>query len=313
MEAFKQKISPMLWFDSQAEDAAKLYTSTFPNSKTGRITRYGKEGFDIHGQREGTVMTVELMLDGQKFTLLNGGPHFKINPSISFFVTYEDATTIDRIWASLSEGGSILMPLEKYPWSPKYGWVQDRYGVSWQIRVGNPNEVGGQRIFTSFLFVNEHSGQAEEAINHYTSIFKGSKIMDIKRYGAEQTHEKEGSVMYAQFTLGDQTFSAMDSSMEHQFTFNEGISLVVACETQEEVDYYWQKLSEGGDPKAQICGWLKDKYGVSWQVVPEILEDMLQDDDRSKVENVTRAYLRMKKFDIEELKRAFGGEPVMAT
>lgn len=312
MKAFKQKISPMLWFDNQAEDAAKFYTSTFPNSRTGRIAKYGKEGFELHGQPEGMVMTTELMLDGQKLTLLNGGPHFKINPSISFFVTYDDPTTVDRIWTSLSEGGSILMPLDKYPWSAKYGWVQDRYGVSWQIRVGNRDEVGGQSIFTSFLFVNEHCGQAEEAINHYTSIFKGSEIAAIERYGPGQPHEKAGSVMYAQFTLAGQTFSAMDSAMEHAFTFNEGISLVVACNSQEEVDYYWQKLSEGGDPKAQMCGWLKDKYGVSWQVVPDILEDMLQDSDRIRVENVTRAYLRMKKFDIEELQRAFRGDTIMA-
>jgi len=313
MESINQKISPMLWFDSQAEEAAKLYTSAFPNSKASRITRYGKEGYEIHGQREGTIMTAELILDGHKFTLLNGGPHFTINPSISFFVTYEDADLIDRIWQTLSEGGSVLMPLDKYPWSPKYGWLQDRYGLSWQIRVGNREDVRGQSIFTSLLFVNEHCGQAEEAINHYTSIFKDSSVTTIKRYGSDQPQEKEGSVMYAQFTLAGQTFSAMDSAMQHAFTFNEGTSLVVTCETQEEVDYYWQKLSEGGDPKAQMCGWLKDKFGVSWQVVPQILSEMLQDPDRNKVENVTRAYLRMKKFDIAELQRAFNGEAVMAT
>ena len=204
------------------------------------------------------------------------------------------------------------MPLDKYPWSQKYGWIQDRFGVSWQLAWGNRKDVGGQSIVTSLMYVNEHYGQAEEAMNHYTSIFRGSEITSIMRYGADQQPEKEGTVMYGQFKLGEQVFSAMDSAQEHRFTFNEGISLVVACETQEEVDYYWNRLSEGGDPKAQVCGWLKDKFGVSWQVVPNILEDMLQDADKNKVESVTKAYLHMKKFDIEELKRAFNNVGVTA-
>jgi predicted 3-demethylubiquinone-9 3-methyltransferase (glyoxalase superfamily) len=307
MESFKQKVSPMLWFDNQAEEAAKFYTSLFPNSKTGRSARYGKEGFELHRQPEGALMSIEFLLDGQKFTALNGGPVFEINPSISFFATYERESEVDRIWQKLSEGGSVLMELQKYPWSEKYGWVRDRFGVSWQISLGSRKNTGGQSIITALMFTNEHCGQAEDAMKTYTSIFKGSRIGDIMRYGADQKPEKEGSVMYAQFTLGEQTFSAMDSAQEHGFTFNEGVSLVVACETQEEIDYYWNKLSQGGDPSAQVCGWLKDRFGVSWQVVPDVLEDMLQDPDKRKVENVTRAFLRMKKFDIQQLKEAFNG------
>jgi predicted 3-demethylubiquinone-9 3-methyltransferase (glyoxalase superfamily) len=162
------------------------------------------------------------------------------------------------------------------------------------------------------LFVRDHHGQAEEAINHYTSIFRNSRISAIMRYGSDRAPEKEGTVMYSQFHLGEQVFSAIDSAMDHQSSFSEGISLVVACDTQEEIDYYWRKLSEGGDPKAQVCGWLKDKFGVSWQVVPNILDDMMQDPDHEKVDRVTRAYLKMKKFDIQELKRAFNAKSEMA-
>jgi len=159
-----QKISPCLWFDDQGEEAAKFYTSIFKDSKIGDVTRYGKEGYEIHGREEGTVMTVEFEIEGQKFLVLNGGPIFK---------------------------------------------------------------------------------------------------------------------------------------------FNEAISFQVYCETQEEVDYYWEKLSEGGDEKAQQCGWLKDKYGVSWQIVPTILMKMLKDKDSEKSQRVMKAMLQMHKLDISTLKKAY--------
>jgi predicted 3-demethylubiquinone-9 3-methyltransferase (glyoxalase superfamily) len=159
-----QKISPCLWFDDQGEEAAKFYTSIFKDSKIGDVTRYGKEGYEIHGREEGTVMTVEFEIEGQKFLALNGGPIFK---------------------------------------------------------------------------------------------------------------------------------------------FNEAISFQVYCETQEEVDYYWEKLSEGGDEKAQQCGWLKDKYGVSWQIVPTILIKMLKDKDSEKSQRVMKAMLQMHKLDISILKKAY--------
>ena len=159
-----QKISPCLWFDDQGEEAAKFYTSIFKDSKIGDVTRYGKEGYEIHGREEGTVMTVEFEIEGQKFLALNGGPIFK---------------------------------------------------------------------------------------------------------------------------------------------FNEAISFQVYCETQEEVDYYWEKLSEGGDEKAQQCGWLKDKYGVSWQIVPTILIKMLKDKDSQKSQRVMKAMLQMHKLDISILQKAY--------
>ncbi|MEO5999112.1 MAG: VOC family protein [Chitinophagaceae bacterium] len=160
-----KKITANLWFDKQAEEAAKFYTSVFKNSKLGRITRYGKEGFDQHGMPEGTVMITEFWLAEQGFVALNGGPHFK---------------------------------------------------------------------------------------------------------------------------------------------FSEAISFIVNCETQEEVNYFWEKLSEGGDEKAQMCGWLKDKFGLSWQIVPTVLTDMISDADPEKAGNVMKALLQMKKLDIPTLEKAYG-------
>ncbi len=307
MKAFKQKISPMLWFDNQAEEAVNFYTSVFPNSKIGRKTMYSKEGYEHHQQPEGALMAVEFLLDDHKFTALNGGPIFKINPSISFFATLETEAEVDRVWTALVQDGVVLMPLEKYDWSNKYGWLHDRFGVSWQIALGNRNETGGQGIVPCLMFTEERCGMAEEAMKTYTTVFKNSKIEGVMRYGRHEQPDKEGTVKHAQFAAEGLTFMAMDSAQDHRFVFNEAVSLVIACPNQEEVDYYWEKLSRGGDPNAQVCGWLKDRYGVSWQVVPDVLEDMLVDDDKEKVARVTRAYMNMQKFDISKLEEAFDG------
>ena len=150
---------------------------------------------------------------------------------------------------------------------------------------------------------------AEEAVNFYTSIFKNSKIGKISRYGEAgyEIHGKPaGTVLTIEFELNGQAFTALNGGP--MFKFNEAISFQVGCESQEEVDYYWRKLSEGGDEKAQQCGWLKDKYGLSWQIVPTILGKMLQDKDAKKSENVMKALLQMKKLDIKTLKQAYEQE-----
>lgn len=306
-DTIKQRITPMLWFDNQAEEAVMFYTDIFPNSNPGRVTRYNKEGHETHGGKEGTVMTIEFEIDGYLLVALNGGPVFKMNPAVSFFVTLESESQVDHVWTKLSEGGMILMAMDKYPWAEKYGWVQDRFGVSWQIALGSKKEVGGQTIVPTLMFVNEHYGQAEAAMNFYTSIFRNSSVTGVLRNGANELPDKEGTVKHAQFILDGQTFMIMDSGHAHQFSFNEGISLVVRCETQKEIDYYWGKLTEGGDPNAQMCGWLKDKFGVSWQVDPVVLFEMLQDPDTRKAERVTKAFLQMKKFSIPELEEAYEG------
>jgi predicted 3-demethylubiquinone-9 3-methyltransferase (glyoxalase superfamily) len=150
--------------------------------------------------------------------------------------------------------------------------------------------------------------QAEEAASFYTSIFRNSKIGRVSRYGeaGRETHRKPpGSVMTVAFELDGQAFTALNGGPI--FKFNEAISLQVNCETQEEIDYYWEKLGAGGDEKAQQCGWLKDKYGVSWQIVPTVLPEMASDPDPAKSGRVMEAMLKMKKINIDELKRAHAG------
>jgi predicted 3-demethylubiquinone-9 3-methyltransferase (glyoxalase superfamily) len=301
MKGNYQRIIPHLWFDDKAEEAARFYTSLIEQSTIGEIARYTKEGYEIHGQPEGKVMTVEFELAGYKIIGLNGGPHFTFTPAISFFVTCESEAEVDHLWRNFTDGGSVLMELNKYEWSEKYGWVQDGYGLSWQISLGKLEDVG-QKITPLLMYVSEN-GMAEEALKHYTSVFKNSNIVGILHYGPGQ-EQPEGSVMHAQFRLNDEVFMAMDSSPKFaDFAFNEAISLLVSCESQEEIDYYWGKLSDGGEEGP--CGWLKDRFGVSWQVHPSVLSEMIKDPDTKKVERVTKAFLGMKKFDIEALKKAY--------
>lgn len=251
-------------------------------------------------------MTVEFELAGYKVIGINGGPLFKFTPAISFFIVRETEKEVDALWEKLSDGGSALMELQKYDWSEKYGWVMDKYGLSWQISLGRTSDVG-QTVTPSLLYVGKQHGRAEDAVRFYTFVFKGSNITGILRYGAGESPEKEGTVKHAQFSLAGEVFMAMDSGLNHPFTFNEAISLMVNCESQAEVDYFWEKLSKGGDEKAQQCGWLKDQFGVSWQVTPTVLQTMITDPDPKKVARVTKAFLAMKKFDITELRKAFEG------
>ena len=295
-----QKITPFLWFDNQAEEAVEFYRSVFNNSKREESTHYNEASSNASGQPKGSVMTVPFQIYGQNFIALNGGPIFKFNPSVSFFVNCKTADEVQTLWDKLSVGGKALMPLDKYPFSEKYGWIEDKYGLSWQL-IMSVGEIK-QNIVPSMLFVRNVCGRAEEAINFYTSIFNDSKILSTFRYGANQKPDKEGTIAFADYILEGQIFAAMDSAHPHDFAFNEAVSFVVNCESQKEVDCFWQKLSEGGQEGQ--CGWLKDKYGVSWQIVPTVLSKLLQDKDREKSKRVMQSMLQMKKIDIEGLKKA---------
>ena len=295
-----QKTTPFLWFDNNAEEAVNFYTSLFKNSKEGGASHYEEAGAKISGRPKGSVMTIPFQIYGQNFIALNGGPLFKFNPSVSFFVNCKTADEVQNLWDKLSVGGKALMPLDKYHFSEKYGWIEDKYGLSWQL-ILSVGEIK-QNIVPSMLFVRNVCGRAEEAINFYTSIFNDSKILSTFRYGANQEPDKEGTIAFADYTLEGQIFAAMDSAHPHDFAFNEAVSFVVNCESQKEVDYFWQKLSDGGSEGQ--CGWLKDKFGVSWQIVPTVLSKLLQDKDREKSKRVMQSMLQMKKIDIEGLKKA---------
>lgn len=272
-------IHPCLWFNGNAKEAAEWY----------------KLAFSFVSETASNPYVVMLSVKGQELMLLNGGPQFKMNGTISFFVLLEKEEDIDQAWRILSDGGEVRMALDKYPWSEKYGWVEDKFGANWQLSFGKFADVG-QTLTPVLMFTGANAGKAEEAIQFYSGIFPDSSLVGILRWG-ENGHEKPGTIQHAQYKLNGYVMMTMDSSLSHQFSFNEGVSLVVHCKTQEEIDHYWNALTKDGEES--MCGWLKDKYGVSWQIVPEVLGSLMS--DPAKAPAVTQAFLKMKKFIIADL------------
>lgn len=272
------RIYPCLWFEGDGVEAAAFYTDAFPDCTV----------------LEQNPMVIMLAFSGQKLMLLNAGPGFKKNSSISFFVLYETVEEVESTWNKLHQGGTVLMPLDEYPWSKKYGWIQDKYGVSWQLSYGKIEEVG-QRITPTLMFNSANNGRAAEAIDFYCSLFHDSGITGVLKYSIGE--DIEGNIKHAQFHLGSYVMMAMDSSLLDHSTFNEGISMVVLCDTQDEIDHFWNSLTKDGQESQ--CGWLKDKFNVSWQIIPSILESLMKDPKTSGA--VVNAFMKMRKFEIEKL------------
>jgi predicted 3-demethylubiquinone-9 3-methyltransferase (glyoxalase superfamily) len=291
------KITTHLWFDKEAKEASAFYVSLFKDSKVKNIST-------ITGTPSGDCDIVSFSLAGQDFMAISAGPYFKINPSISMFAVFDSEEEIKTVWDKLIEGGKALMPYDTYPWAKKYGWLQDKYGLTWQLSWSE-NHTMTEKITPLLMFTRDMAGKAKEALEFYTSLFPDSKIEMLIPYEKGEG-DKEGFIKHSRFTLDGKNFMAMDSSGPHEFGFNEAISFIVHCDTQEEIDRYWEKLS--AVPQAEQCGWLKDKFGVSWQIVPTAMNEMMASGDKEKMARVTQAFLKMKKFDIATLKRAYEGK-----
>jgi predicted 3-demethylubiquinone-9 3-methyltransferase (glyoxalase superfamily) len=292
-----EKIIPHLWFDKEAKEATAFYATLFPNSSVNNVTT-------ITGTPSGDSDIVSFTLAGQKFMAISAGPYFKLNPAISLFVVFDNEAEIESVWNKLIDGGKALMPYQTYPWAKKYGWLQDKYGLSWQLSWSENHQMA-QKITPMMMFTGDKAGKTKDAIAEYTSIFPNSKTDLLVPY-EKGDGDQEGFIKHARFTLDGNQFMAMDSSAKHEFTFNEAISFIVKCETQEEIDFFWNKLS--AVPEVEQCGWLKDKFGVSWQIVPKAMDAMMASGDKEKITRVTQAFLKMKKFDIKALEEAYNQE-----
>jgi predicted 3-demethylubiquinone-9 3-methyltransferase (glyoxalase superfamily) len=299
----KQKIVPHLWYNTQAKAAAEFYATVFPSSKVTAVTQ-------LHDTPSGDVDLVTFEIMGYKFTAISAGLEFIINPSISFMVNFDPSQIenarekIDEVWNKLAEGGKVLMEIGEYPFSKRYGWVQDKFGVSWQLIFTNPEGEDRPLIMPFLLIVSETGDKAEEATDFYISVFKNANRGSLARYTADMEPNKEGAIIFTDYKLEGQWFAAEDgSSVMHNFAFNEGVSFIINCKDQEEIDHYWEKLS--AVPENEQCGWLKDKYGVSWQIVPTAMDEMMSKGTPEQISRVTHAFLKMKKFSIAELENVY--------
>jgi predicted 3-demethylubiquinone-9 3-methyltransferase (glyoxalase superfamily) len=302
MAASFSKITPCIWLDDQAEQAAAFYVRTFPAGRIIAASRYPESSDNPSARPRGSVLTVDFEVAGQRFTALNGGPIFVLNPSISFFVHVDTPADAERLFAALADGGEVLMPLDSYPWSERYGWVKDRFGVSWQVIAGRRAE-GGRTIAPCLMFAGPQHGRAAEAMRLFAGIFPGGRIDSMERYAAGEG--PPGTVKHGRFGLAGHEMVAMDSHVDHGVTFNEALSLQVMCEDQDEIDRYWTALSDGGEPGP--CGWLKDRFGLSWQVVPTAIAEWMTSTDTAARDRAFEVMLQMKKLDIAALRRAYEG------
>ncbi len=289
-----QKIVPHLWYDKEAKEAALFYTSIFEDSRLLNETV-------IENTPSGDAELVSFELAGLEFMAISAGPYFKFNPSISLMVACETVEEVNTYWNALLEGGTKLMALGEYPFSKRYGWVQDRFGLSWQlILIDNGQDV--QKITPNLLFSDDSCGKAEEAIKYYVDIFKDSKIGLISRYKDGEAESSKAKVNYAAFKLYGLNFSAMDHAYDVDFNFNEAFSLMISCKDQQEIDYFWDRLSDV--PEAEQCGWVKDQFGLSWQIVPYNMNDVLYKGTRDENLRVFEALMKMKKIELEALEKS---------
>ncbi len=280
METPTNQIYPCFTIKGKVAEAADFYIDAFGNGKITQTSPY----------------VIMINLSGQSFMLLNDGPSSLPNPSISFMVLGESEAETEAYWNKLVIDGKILMPLDNYPWSKKYGWVQDKFGVSWQVYTGNSADTP-QKFSPTLMFTGDKAGKAKEAVHFYTGLFPDSNIQGILEY-AEGDGDEPGLVKHAQFKIKSYIAMAMDSSAEHGFTFNDAISIVVNCEDQAEIDKYWYGLTDNGG-KEVMCGWLTDKYGVSWQIIPKNLGALMS--NAGKGQHAMQALMKMKKIVIADL------------
>ena len=228
---------------------------------------------------------------------LDGGNMFQSSAANSLYLYCESNDEIERVHKLLSNDGKVKMKLGNYGWSKKYSSITDKYGIDWQLDVDEVRSI--QKIIPSLLFTNDKKERISDAISRYTSIFQDHRKLMAVPYPAE-SNVIRGTIMFAQLYLQDQIFQMMSSDFTNDFDFTEGMSYVVECDDQEQIDHYWQELSTGGNEGQ--CGWLKDEFGISWQIIPAKLGSIMHSAANPK--KIIEALMKMKKLKINELVRA---------
>lgn len=275
-----QKIVPNIWCNGTAEEQASFYAGVFRDTATDVIARYPEEGLpEFQQAMAGQALTVDVTVRDLRLSLINAGPEFRPNPSISMMcnfdpVLYDDAADyLEQVYTALVAGGRVLMELGEYPFSPKYAWIEDRWGVNWQLILTDPDGDPRPFLMPALMFGGAAQNRCREAVDHYIGLFPDSAWGQQAEYPAPTGPAPAGALMFSDFQLLGQWFVAMDSGVEQDFSFDEGVSLMVSAHGQGEIDAYWAGLSRV--PEAEQCGWCKDEYGLSWQVVPDTMAELM--------------------------------------
>lgn len=296
-----QRIVPNIWCQRNAVEVGDFYAQVLPNASSTVSSSYPTEGLlDFQVPFAGLPLVVDVNVDGYQLRLINAGEEFWPTPAISFILNMdplkfdggeaEARERINSMWAAFSDGGTVRMELGEYPYSKLYGWIEDRYGVNWQLMLTDPEGPPAPLVVPSLLFTGAEA-KAQAAMDFYTDLIPGSSVDAAVPY-PEGDDSPEG-VMFAQFTLAEQCFSTMDGGTDHKFTFSPGISLEISCPDQAEIDRLWDALSSV--PEAEACGWVQDRYGVSWQIVPANMDALM------KHPGAYERMIQMKKLIIADL------------
>ena len=262
-----QPITPAIWCNGTADEAARFYADVF------------REGSIVEQVPE---LAATVSIHGFRLSLINGGDQYAPNPSISCILNFdpllfggEDQARayLDELYERLSTGG-VLMELGEYPFSPRYAWVRDRFGMTWQLMLTDPAGEPRPFILPSFMFGGTNHANAEEATDSWIALFDDARRGALRRY-EEGGPMEAGTIMFTDFTLRGTWMTARDSGPSHDLTFTPGVSMIVSCHDQKEIDHYWAGLSAA--PEAERCGWCVDRWGVSWQVVPHNIAELMAD------------------------------------
>ncbi len=294
-----QTIVPHIWFDDDATSAAEFYLGAFPDSRLVEVGTYPAQAFPGPPRgADGQTSSVTLEIGGYRLTLINGGDAYSPTPAINFFVNFDpsvrpDATgDLHRVWSKLTDGGQVSMELGAYPFSSCYGWVQDRYGVNWELMLTNPAGDPRPFIIPNLMFCGAAQNRAREAVDHYLSVFSGAELASRVFYDQPDDLVTMDSVIFSDFQLAGEWLSATDSAVAQPFTFTPGLSLRVSARDQWEIDWLWSGLS--AVPEAERRGWCVDRYGVSWQILPANLGELLARP------GALEKFLRMTKVEIDQ-------------
>lgn len=302
-------IVPHIWHDRTAAEAAEFYAKAFREVHELSRSHYPTEGLaEFQQSFAGEVVGIELEIHGCPVAFINADDTFRPNPAAGFMVHIDESVVddpgayVDELHDRLVDGGTTLMPLAEYPFSPRYAWIEDRYGVSWQLFRTPPDSPPRPFLVPALLFCGPAQNTAAEAVRTYTSLFPGSEVGTVAPYPEQTGPAVEGAYMFSEFRLGrgsedprrDPWITAMDSGVDQPFTFTEGFSLMVKAADQDEIDRLWTVLS--ADPAREQCGWCRDAHGVSWQIVPADLDDLLASP------GAYQRLMGMKKIDIAQLR-----------
>ena len=284
----KQNTLVNLWFKGEdLKKAVDKYTKIFDNSKILRSVNFDTP-FDT------TADCIEFALGGRVFQAINAEPAFEFNNSFSLVVMCPTQKDLNSKWEKLiSNGGKVVMPLDKYDFAESYGWLVDEFGLSWQVFLDGKMPFDFE-IVPSLLYPK---GKAKEALEFYATVFTDFRINFV-----DYLDEEKNNIIFSCFTINDSDYFTSDNLLGQDLPFNESTSIMIECDTQEEIDYYWDKLS--ADKDGGQCGWTKDRFGLSWQIIPKYINEVFFDQDKEKYNKILSAMFEMKKIDLEKLKEA---------